>query len=1036
MLTGPNTYTGGTTVTAGTLQFGNGTPGHDTLLAGNILNDGALVIDLNGSQTYGGTISGAGTLTKEGPNFLATGGISAAGLSVLGGTCQVNGAAAINGPATIAAGAALVMGSSSMSVGPLSGSGALDLAGTFSENATSSSEFDGPIGGYGLFSKSGTGTLILTNSGGTFSGTVRIGAGTLQLSSPLALQDATLDMEAADGGTLNTSTAALSSLTLGGLTGARNLSAPAGPLTVGGNGSSTTYSGNLSGAASLTKAGTGSLFLTGVDSFATATVSAGVLDAATTASLPGYGTAGAVSVASGAGLTVQAGIGTGGWTSSQIGSLLSSGSWASGSILGVDTTSLSLTYSGNITGGTLGLSKLGANALTLTGSVSSGPLSVSAGTVNILTAAPSIGGLAGAGSVVLGNTTGPVNTALTVNSNANSTFSGVITQAPAAVASLVKTGSGSLTLSTANTYSGGTTVQQGAIVAGNANALGSGPVVLQNGKLSLAVEGGFSGFSSMQLNGGATVANNVLTLTDGNGGEAQSAFTQTAQPIGNFFTLSFVYKDVAAAAGNNADGTTFCIQNDPNGANALGAAGGAFGYQGIYNSAAVDFNVYNGHVAPGTQLSYNFSGGTSNPNGGTAPLGPPYISTLPANLTSGDPILVQLVYNYNASAGTGSLSETLTDQTIPANTFSTTFALPTSLQNVLGGATGYVGFTAGTGGDASTQTISNFLFGGGANPQYANAVSVAAGASGELNLGTAYTTAAQVGNLTLNAGSTLIVTRSGSATPNSAYSITAGTTTLAGSVTINVSNNGSGLGTLSLGPLSGSGNLTLGGPGALYLSAPANGFTGTTKLNAGTLVAANGTTGSATGNGQVTLNGGVLASDPNLGGTIGGNVLAGSGANTIAPGGIGSIGTLDIGGNLTLNSRSTLDFDLSLTAAGDLLNIGGFLSVTGTANVAFSGPAAPNTTYTLATFNAASPVSLSNFNVPAGYVLQISSGELELISRRSPCQPGPRSAEAGPMRPTGTPARCPTHRLRRPSWVRARPRRSRSRSMASRPWAH
>ena len=63
--------------------------------------------------------------------------------------------------------------------GPLSGSGALGLAGTLTdtENGVSPSTFSGPLSGSGLLSKSGTGTLILTNSGNTFSGTVRIGAG-------------------------------------------------------------------------------------------------------------------------------------------------------------------------------------------------------------------------------------------------------------------------------------------------------------------------------------------------------------------------------------------------------------------------------------------------------------------------------------------------------------------------------------------------------------------------------------------------------------------------------------------------------------------------------------------------------------------------------------------------------------------------------------------------------------------------------------------------------------------------------------------
>ena len=167
--------------------------------------------------------------------------------------------------------------------------------------------------------------------------------------------------------------------------------------------------------------------------------------------------------------------------------------------------------------------------------------------------------------------------------------------------------------------------------------------------------------------------------------------------------------------------------------------------------------------------------------------------------------------------------------------------------------------------------------------QYANAVSVAAGTSGELNLGTAYTAAEQVGNLTLNTGATLNVTRSGATTANSAYGITAGTVAIAGSSTINVANNGSGPGTLSLGALSGSGNLTLNGPGNVVLMAAANGFSGTTTLNGGTLVAANGGNGSASGSGLLTLNSGLLASDPTVGGAIGGSVAAGSGAAADRP---------------------------------------------------------------------------------------------------------------------------------------------------------
>ena len=69
-LIGPNTYTGGTSIAAGTLQLGDGNPAHDTVLAGNISNNGALVINLGGSQTYGGQVSGIGSFTKSGTGTL------------------------------------------------------------------------------------------------------------------------------------------------------------------------------------------------------------------------------------------------------------------------------------------------------------------------------------------------------------------------------------------------------------------------------------------------------------------------------------------------------------------------------------------------------------------------------------------------------------------------------------------------------------------------------------------------------------------------------------------------------------------------------------------------------------------------------------------------------------------------------------------------------------------------------------------------------------------------------------------------------
>ena len=118
------------------------------------------------------------------------------------------------------------------------------------------------------------------------------------------------------------------------------------------------------------------------------------------------------------------GNGLNGWSNGQILSLLTSGSWANNTLLGIDTTNGNSTYSGNIPQA-LSLTKLGANTLTLSGSISAGPMTVNAGAVNILSASPSIGGLSGGGGLVLGNATGPVNTNLTVNSSSNSIFSGI-----------------------------------------------------------------------------------------------------------------------------------------------------------------------------------------------------------------------------------------------------------------------------------------------------------------------------------------------------------------------------------------------------------------------------------------------------------------------------------------------------------------------------------------------------------------------------------------------------------------------------------
>ena len=65
ILTGANTYTGTTTISAGTLQIGSGgTAG--TLGTGAVTDSAALIFNETDSNTVANVISGSGTLTQAG----------------------------------------------------------------------------------------------------------------------------------------------------------------------------------------------------------------------------------------------------------------------------------------------------------------------------------------------------------------------------------------------------------------------------------------------------------------------------------------------------------------------------------------------------------------------------------------------------------------------------------------------------------------------------------------------------------------------------------------------------------------------------------------------------------------------------------------------------------------------------------------------------------------------------------------------------------------------------------------------------------
>lgn len=202
-----------------------------------------------------------------------------------------------------------------------------------------------------------------------------------------------------------------------------------------------------------------------------------------------------------------------------------------------------------------------------------------------------------------------------------------------------------------------------------------------------------------------TISGGTLTLTTSAPGEARAAYANAPQSVGAFLA-QFTYQNTPAPSAplGVADGFAFVLQNDSRGTSAIGGGGAGLGYglmnnnqppsgpplTPITNSAAVEFFL---RGSSGGATTFE-TGGAIDPNSGT-PAGP-------VNLAGGDPILVTLAYN-----GT-TLIETLTDQTTPANTFTTSYAA--NIPGAVGKPTAFVGFTGGTGGGYSTQTISGFTF--------------------------------------------------------------------------------------------------------------------------------------------------------------------------------------------------------------------------------------------------------------------------------------------------------------------------------------
>jgi autotransporter-associated beta strand protein len=230
-----------------------------------------------------------------------------------------------------------------------------------------------------------------------------------------------------------------------------------------------------------------------------------------------------------------------------------------------------------------------------------------------------------------------------------------------------------------------------------------------------------------------------------------------------------------------------------------------------------------------------------------------------------------------------------------------------------------------------------------------------AATSGTLDLGGANAT---VGALTTAGTGTANQIGNSSQASNSTLTFAGGTSTFSGAIvnTLPGGNQNTALAVSS---------------GSLNLSGTSNAYAGGTVINGGQLSAGN-TSGSATGTGNITMNAGILASGPV--GSVSGNVLAGAGSHTIAPGGIGAVGSLTIGG-LTSSSLSILNFDLGSGAgpqitSGDLLTLGsGTVSIAAGTGLTFGGSSVVGDDYRLigdtSSGSVVATIPLANFSLPS-----------------------------------------------------------------------
>ena len=505
-LNGANTYTGGTTIDAGTVivnnaaSLGSVTSGV-TLNAGTwqvatgftntravALGSSASTISVNAGQVLNISMTGivgTGTLNKAGSGTLVlssastyTGGTNVqAGVFRLGASQRLHDAGAL----TVSGGAFALqaynetVGAVTLSNGSITGSGTLtSSSGGFSlQNGSVTAS----LGGNVAVAKSTSGSVVLSRSN-SYTGTTSVDGGVLSVSANGALGSVGSGTSVASGAALRLHNVNYTT---------------AEPLTINGSG--------ISNSGALVNSGT-STFAGHVTAATHSTINAGGGVLTFTGGLTKDGTT--LTIAGGGTVNINT-VGIGGSSPN--------------SDLVVDDTTVVLntanTYNGPTTVQNSGTLRLGASNVLPTAPQTA--LTVNTSSVfDLASHSDGVESLAGDSSGRVRNSSVESTSTLTVNpaSGTSTTFAGIIegnsggTQGDVA---LVKSGEGTLQLTGANTYSGATTINGGtlAAAASSGSALGgtSSIIVDSGGTLLLGADNQLNDLAAFTLGGGTIALN-------------------------------------------------------------------------------------------------------------------------------------------------------------------------------------------------------------------------------------------------------------------------------------------------------------------------------------------------------------------------------------------------------------------------------------------------------------------------------------------------------------------------------------------------